>query len=797
MSANVRILPIQPGSDGDGRRRPKTDDFKRNDDHYLERIAALWAKDQGLPTPGIIYRLDKLPDGYGGYEKYRGSDSKHVDRYVYGHPQGVFRSMAEFYPHFKVLMDNSTAFGCTCKLCSGKGKQRGPRKSGVSASVASGSPAQQSPYFAQPQPPTTKMQPRSAVAQDPSPTRPPRRKQVDEEGTPDIYRALIDKLKLAGPEGELNQPIVESMSPDWRTGHAMLMELLGEWKSLPAYVPRQGELVLFVRHLGPGETLGWDSSAQTYRIVDLSSKSWIEKPKWEAGVVTQMPTENVTPEDLLGFPVSKQHSVVMSGFRIEPLSQPNSVTKTYTKQHKYVPLHATRPLALWNDCLNGVEENDWHATVRHALAVTSSFCVIGKYHFKGVWPEATIFNQGLYLGPELVMIGDAVRLYPKGGGQQNVTDIMIITAIKMCLVNLDEASDDDYDEGHPYNTCIHVSGRTYTQYPKRSFDGVGDVPISPKSPLLPSGMQELEPWYHVCDPKNPKARIEIPYQRIIGRCYESAALTAWFSPPKGFAPPAPALGFQAVNARPLIKINDSAESATTNAISRGLTGVLEARTYSQKHDIRIDRDAGKTWFWADTRVEQLDLHEVNGRYVGVKDQSRGREQMDDWRKALKALDGKSGGVEAFSAVRKQREAVQARRESVLGASASALVAGGAQIGGGDDIGMGIEGMGIGEGGAEAGSGAELSGGDAQDSMEVDQASPGNGDDNRYSGLGSEVGDEMDVDRDEGVDEDEGEAVDALAAFRAAPAAANAKGKAKEQKQTEVITLSDDDDHDED
>ena len=694
MAANIRILPIQPGSDGDGRRRPKTNDFTRNDDHYLERLAAQWAKDQGLPTAGITYRLDKLPDGYGGYEKSRANDTKHVDRYIYGHPKKFGRSISEFYPHFKWLMDNNTAFNCPCKLCAGTTRipaNGASGRSGVGASVASASPspARQSPYFARPpvQPQPPKAKPKAPAAEpsrpsqdvprgrprqgleglaqgrpDPSPIRPPRKAQVDEEGTPDIYRALLDRLKTAGSESGVDQPIVESMSPDWRTGHAMLMELLTEWRELPAYVPRQGELVLFVRHLGPNETLGWDSTAQTYRIVDMISMSWIEKPKWEAGVVTQMPSENVTNEDLVSFPENKQHSVVSSGFRIEPLSQPNSVSKTHTKQHKYVPLHATRPLTLWKECLHDLEQKEWHATVRHALTVTSSFCVIGKYHFKGIWPEATIFTQGLYLGPELVMIGDAVRLQPQTGDRQTVTDVMIVTAIKMQLVNLDEGSDDDYDDGHPYNTCIHVSGRMYTQNPKRSFDGVGKVPISSQSPLLPDGIHELGTWYHVCDPKNPKARIEVPYQRVIGRCYENAALNAWFSAPKGLAPPAPAPGFQAVNARPVIKINDSAESATTNAISRGLTGIIEARAYGLSNDIRIDKEAGKTWFWADTRIEQLDLHEVNGKFVGIRDGTRNRQQMDDWRKALKALDGKSGGAEAFSAVSKRREAVQAEKE---------------------------------------------------------------------------------------------------------------------------------------
>ncbi|KAK3063964.1 hypothetical protein LTR53_018688, partial [Teratosphaeriaceae sp. CCFEE 6253] len=183
------------------------------------------------------------------------------------------------------------------------------------------------------------------------------------------------------------------MSPDWRAGHMMLMKTFQDWSKLRAYVPRVGELVLFVRQLGSHQSLGWDDTAQTWRVIDLSTRSWVDKPQWEAGVLTQMPTESVTDADLDGVPANKQHGVVDAGFRVEPLPQPNSVNKSLTRQHRYVPLHAVRPLALWKDCLAGVSEADWHPTVRHALTIASTFCVLGKYHFKGTWPEATVFAQ--------------------------------------------------------------------------------------------------------------------------------------------------------------------------------------------------------------------------------------------------------------------------------------------------------------------------------------------------------------------------------------------------------------------
>lgn len=764
----TETLYIGPGSDGDGRRRPKTNDFIRNDEHWLVRIGQEWAKHLGKPIGGgYNYRLDKLPDGFAGYQKSRGSNSKHVDRYVYGHHRGPARSVPDFLPHFIYLMDNGDARGCHCKLCVDGSRSKAPGGTGAKAA----SPAISSQYFARPQTPASRTQsyvpqPRLAgrpqygmqqVSPDSDAPPPPRRKQVDEEGTHDTLRSLLDELKEAGPEGKIDEPFIESMSPDWRTGHAQQMQELKEMSRLPGHVPRKGELVMFVRNLELKEALGWDKAAQTWRVIDLDKRIWADRKGWSAGVVTQVPNANeeatkITDADLKGIPRNKQHNVVWAGFRIEPLPQPNSVDKSYTKQQKYVPLHAIRPLAMWKECMHGIDEKNWPPVVRHALTVASGFCMLGKYHFKGTWPEATVFIQGMFIGPELITIGDTVRLQNRGGGNaaDTVTDIMVVTAIKVRLVNLDEASDDDYDSGHPYNTCTHISGHCYTQDPMRSYDGVGKLPIPPDSPLLPKGLSELGTWYHVTDPEKPRTRIEVPFQRVIGRSYESVALKAWFTPPTNISTPST---FQAVNAaaaKPIITLND--RPALSADLSRGLQGILEARAYSQQHDIRIPRDEGKTWFWADTRVEQLDVHEVNERFVGAaamekghKDPVRSQKKLGEWRSALKVLDGKKGGLAEYYAARQQRAQEQARRESALGNSASGLVAGGAQAGpeGGTEV----------EESSEDGEevGREMWGGDA---MEVQQQM-----------VTQQVLSDMDVDEDEDVD-----AGAALAAFKAAPAA---------------------------
>ena len=236
---------------------------------------------QRRPEPGITYRLNKLPHGYAGFHRTR-PDGKHVDRYIYGHPNGQFRSLNEFYPHFKHLMDFGGPVGCTCIKCKDpNGKKRAVDSKVVESgndSEASGYQPQRSRYF----PELSRQQSEIGVPKEQlisphksrdgtgayrsesEPVRPYERKLVDAEGTTEIYETMIDQLKDADRELGIDIPIEEHMSPGWRMGSAMSKALLQEWQKLPRYVPRVGEVVLFVRNLPDAEGLAWDKASQTF-----------------------------------------------------------------------------------------------------------------------------------------------------------------------------------------------------------------------------------------------------------------------------------------------------------------------------------------------------------------------------------------------------------------------------------------------------------------------------------------------------------------------------------------------------
>lgn len=647
----VQILEITNAGDGDGRKWPKHT-LIRNDAYFHEKVAELWIKDlPNGPQPDITYRLDRLPNGYAGFEKAR-PDSKHVDRYIYGHSNGQFRSLTEYYPHFKFLMDYGNAFGCDCKLCAGGGS-RGKAKASKPTGVGESRPIRNIPQIVG-SPPMVKKSDRS----DSEVPRPMKRRLVDMENTPDVYDILIEKLEV-DRDIDIDEPIEERMSPDWRTSNSMSKSLWKSWQSLPRFAPRVGEIVVFVRALGESEVIAWNQDNDAFQRFNVVTHEWLDHPDWEAGVITQLPEEPIMECDLLD-DTNKEKFVNESGFRIEPLSEIGSDRKPLTKQYKYVPLHLIRPFSLWSECMTGVERSNWHPSITHALTVANSFCLIGRYRFKGRWPNATVFCRGLYVGPELIMVGDTVTLSPHPADPQDtVTDVMLVTAIRLRFVNLDldETGLISPPADAPYQTGLHISGKLFTLDPTRSFDGVGKMSIDPSSDDLPSGLGDYGQWYYVHDPKESNARLEIPFTRVLSRLHEASASKIWF---RDVINPSLEHTKRAGASAP-------ADDGIASNISRGSEGVRQARRYSSVKDPRIRKDDGKSWFWADTRIEQLDLHEVNNRSVGIMDTERTKGQITKLRTALKAIDGKASAIAQHQAAKRQKdEEEDAKTRSVYG-----------------------------------------------------------------------------------------------------------------------------------
>jgi hypothetical protein len=284
------------------------------------------------------------------------------------------------------------------------------------------------------------------------------------------------------------------------------------------------------------------------------------------------------------------------------------------------------------------------------------------------------------MGAELILVGDAVRLLPKdlmsnpllskpefANKPENigsVLDIMIITSVRLEFVNLDEATDDDYDDDQPYTTVLHVQGKAFTQDVSRSFDMSGKTSLVRPGVELPVGLAGYGNWYHMLDTSNPKQRLEVPYTRLLGRCHDQATLQNWFVPADTLPlPPVPiAAAFQPVNT-PVATTAIPSPVPNATSLSSGLIPTLAARAFGARNDPRITAAsqsghddaasqslARNAWFWADSRIEQLALPEINGKFVGEWDPLRSDvNQLRAWHKAIKVLGARKANVKEGAA----------------------------------------------------------------------------------------------------------------------------------------------------
>jgi hypothetical protein len=299
---------------------------------------------------------------------------------------------------------------------------------------------------------------------------------VDEEGSPDVYRNLINRLRR---NGTIDEAIEEPLSMDWRVEQELLPVLRRKVVENPQWAPRVGDIVLYVRDLPDDVHILQFPITKDYRMYDEKEKQWLDQPVWEAGLVSQTPTEEVTINDICENG-QKQGNVTYSGVRVEPLPDVNDQEKSLSKRHKYIPIRHTRPFVLWKHFLHQTQK--CHPTILNAQTITATMSLTGKHRFKGVWPEASIYSRAMYLGYEMLAVGDAVRLLPNAShGQTTITDILIIKSIRLKWSNLDNASDNDWDEGRPYNSSVWIYGAAYTSDPGRQnkeWFSLSRIPVS-------------------------------------------------------------------------------------------------------------------------------------------------------------------------------------------------------------------------------------------------------------------------------------------------------------------------------
>jgi hypothetical protein len=421
---------------------------------------------------------------------------------------------------------------------------------------------------------------------------------VDMEGTPDIYRNLIDKLRRYK---QIDEIIQEPLSPDWRADQELLPEMLAEIQTKEQWVPRKGDIVLYIRDLPKGVELIRNETTDEIQSHNEDSGEF-DTLEWRAGLVTELATGatilNLVEEDI-------SMNVSRSGVRVEPVADPNYPDMSMSKQHKYVSLRQTCPFVLWQELLRHTGKEYWHATIKNALKLSATFAVMGRYRFRGTWPNAHLYCYGMHLGSELLVVGDTIRLLPNSKSEHACTDVMVIKSIRIKFTCLDKASNNDYDDGRPYNTELWVYGSSYTSDPSRSDkQWLSDSNVEP-----PKGAADYADWH----PRHPSDKeLAVPFNRVLGRLTERDAMAYFLK-------------------------SDSEELLDLEV---GRRAVMEGRKFSQKHNTRLTQQLNATWFWADHRAEALGLHTMNGLDVAEFDQER---DVKDMRKKYQTLDAIANG----------------------------------------------------------------------------------------------------------------------------------------------------------
>ncbi|KAL3463368.1 transcription-silencing protein Clr2-domain-containing protein [Aspergillus heterothallicus] len=623
--SNLVVIPIdQSFSDGDPAQWPTEERFQRPDDtFYRLKLADMWLKETGAYENGLVYILDNLPAGYAVFDRPRGTNPSIRDRFLYGHPVGqYFSSIKVFFPHFYYLMTGGTT-KCPCELCkklekrqrepvmgARRGRPPGPsrpigRPPGTPIESPMGTPVAGSsgrPRRGRP-PGRSVGRPSFARPSGRSVGRPPGRLEfavVDSEGTPDVFKLAIAKLKHMG---NINQEVTEASSMDWRAERSALEEYLEVLDMRPSYIPRLGELVLWTP-VFYGD-LAWNSKTQSIHIYSSVKNKWLKRPEWRAGVIGQTPTDDIVLQDLVET-TKKNWDLNYSGFRVETLPDPNSPNKSYSLHSKYVPLKCIKPFNAFELFLQGIPRENLHPSIENAMTVMSSFSLLDKYRIRGAWPNASICCRGIFIGAELFALGDAIRLKPKGyrsGSNEKpppVTDVMVISEIRLELIQCDE---DVKSKQLAEQYHVRISGKIYTPDIERAQMANNGRPAEA---LLPHevvdvfhnvGMSGYGEWYKLFS----EAIVDISQDMALGRCYEPDAMKLLF-----------------------------------NSLSLGydLQGVVSGREYSRNADERIPE--GNHWFWGDFRTQTLAIDSLNDEDVGHYSETR---DVKMWRANLRILDG--------------------------------------------------------------------------------------------------------------------------------------------------------------
>lgn len=466
----------------------------------------------------------------------------------------------------------------------------------------------------------------------------------DPDGDPDVFKNLLSGLRKgkyidskAIKLSDNDLPQRDSM--DWVTERDSLATMLARYKLQPSFIPRVGELVLWVPELDGDIIL--DQEQNHYKIFDFNTKAFKGFPDWRAGTVADVPEELIDFWDLSTDPKGSGHVSQTSGFRVETFPDPNDdVNKSFSKRYKYIRMRQIRPLSHWQHLLRGIPKDKIHPSVFFALTVMSSISLVEKFSMTGDQQRAraTIYSQGVFIGAELLVVGDTI-CFMAPSAPSHCDNILVIGDIRLRLSGITSA---ELEPGRstllaPRST-IRLVGKAFTLDRSLSPD---KEPVTTDDLINFSsvkGVEDYAPqfWYAM---QGPEQSLEISYDRVIGRMPEFTAARYWQGISQSHPPPG-------------LSSSSSSTSPPRPSLSFILPPIKSARTYSSQADARIPSRDGKGWFWGDSRAETLALETLNGVEIGDYSEmlrpGKREQTYKQWRGLLKVARGEAKDSKDFA-----------------------------------------------------------------------------------------------------------------------------------------------------
>lgn len=401
---------------------------------------------------------------------------------------------------------------------------------------------------------------------------------------------------------------------DWRLTHGALENLFMRLTLQAAFVPRRGETVLWTPSLEG--VLEWNPNTKSVQMRNEKGK-WMGVPEWRAGIVTQVPKEEILIQDMVETS-AKKGDVTYSGFRVETLPDPLNANKSLSLHVNYVPLKCVKPFNAWDVFLQSIPRKELHPSIENALTTMASWSLVSGYRFQGEWPRASIYCKGIYIGAELLARKDAVRLKPKNYElrypptakryAQKIIDVLVIESIRL---QLDDCIDDPDSKEYAESYSAKIDGHLYRLNNKREEnDPYAAYPLERMTDdevfkaFQQGGMIGYGQWHRFKGMKH----VTVSPEGILGRCYEpDANVLLWGD----------------------------------RRLGHDLNSVLGGREFSRQVDARIPEC--KRWFWGDNRAETLGLATVDGVDVGPAAEQRNTPKK--WRALFRIIDGPAGPVD--------------------------------------------------------------------------------------------------------------------------------------------------------